>query len=404
MDELESWRAKASAHASTDRIGHVIARYFDLIGAVSRDGVDAESVGDLVGMLAQDRAFAVSRDRNETNPLRELVYAMAASFGTLIDNLAKSSQHEDNMKMEGTADGSNAADPEYLLPKEEPLGLDMSPGVGLLPSLHEDQMERARRERERAGTGDDEPRSSMNQPSRKRPRLQPVQQLQHEGDDEDDVVALEQKCETCGRMFDSVVSLMNHLATAHRETPKRDSEPSKAIVMSASDQRVPPMHLPPHLPPHTATVPMPLPAGLPMIPLVQQPRAAPTVLLTPRQEPGRSTAQPPSSMRSLSHTGEIDGRLPGLTGTPETHKHPCELCPAKFKYPSGLRDHMRKHTGERPYQCPVCPEAFVNASLLKSHQRDDHGMLPFLCPGCDEKFALCSQLTQHKKTAMHGYS
>ncbi|GMT03750.1 hypothetical protein PENTCL1PPCAC_25924, partial [Pristionchus entomophagus] len=89
MSELEDLRTKACGLSSSDRIGHVIARTFDVFGAVSRDGVGSESVSEMVELLAQDRAFAMKKDNNDSTPLRELVYGMIGSFGSMIEDIAK---------------------------------------------------------------------------------------------------------------------------------------------------------------------------------------------------------------------------------------------------------------------------------------------------------------------------
>ncbi|GMT03756.1 hypothetical protein PENTCL1PPCAC_25930, partial [Pristionchus entomophagus] len=89
MSIFEEYRTKACGLSSSDRIGHVIARTFDVIDAVVRNGVGSETVCELIELLAQDRAFAMKRDNNVSTPLRELVYGMIESLGSMVEDIAK---------------------------------------------------------------------------------------------------------------------------------------------------------------------------------------------------------------------------------------------------------------------------------------------------------------------------
>ncbi|XP_043378648.1 zinc finger protein ZIC 4-like [Chelonia mydas] len=96
-------------------------------------------------------------------------------------------------------------------------------------------------------------------------------------------------------------------------------------------------------------------------------------------------------------------------GGPEQPNHICdwegcarEKKPFKAKYK--LINHIRVHTGERPFLCPFpgCEKVFARAENLKIHKRIHTGEKPFVCEfaGCDRSFANSSDRKKH----IHGHS
>ncbi|XP_069320086.1 zinc finger protein 131-like [Eulemur rufifrons] len=47
--------------------------------------------------------------------------------------------------------------------------------------------------------------------------------------------------------------------------------------------------------------------------------------------------------------------------------HICQYCEKQFDHFGHFKEHLRKHTGEKPFECPNCNEKFARNSTLKCH-------------------------------------
>ncbi|XP_022667038.1 transcription factor Sp3-like isoform X5 [Varroa destructor] len=76
------------------------------------------------------------------------------------------------------------------------------------------------------------------------------------------------------------------------------------------------------------------------------------------------------------------------------------VCPqsAGFSYRCKLLDHMRSHSGERPFHCDVCGRGFSQKNHLTRHMMIHTGERPFACEFCGRGFYRKDKLTRHRRT------
>ncbi|XP_030638989.1 zinc finger protein 516-like [Chanos chanos] len=72
---------------------------------------------------------------------------------------------------------------------------------------------------------------------------------------------------------------------------------------------------------------------------------------------------------NTSESVEVIEPLPGTEEEDKATSYDCSVCGRSFPFQSSLSQHMRRHTGARPYKCPYCPHRASQKGNLKVHIR-----------------------------------
>ncbi|XP_042233581.1 protein bric-a-brac 1-like isoform X5 [Homarus americanus] len=86
---------------------------------------------------------------------------------------------------------------------------------------------------------------------------------------------------------------------------------------------------------------------------------------------------------------DSDGQRPNKSGTTGpgrgqdiSRMHKCSYCDYTTYFTTNLRNHMRRHTGEKPYSCPHCSYSAITKQSLERHLHTHRRETPFQCPFC----------------------
>jgi uncharacterized C2H2 Zn-finger protein len=91
--------------------------------------------------------------------------------------------------------------------------------------------------------------------------------------------------------------------------------------------------------------------------------------IVPKWKRSKSRSRSPQHSIGADNTGASSslGRTAAANQrkqSPSNLSHQCNVCLACFPKGNKLRNHMRTHTGERPFQCDICKMRFTNNSSL----------------------------------------
>ncbi|XP_059619794.1 zinc finger protein 58-like [Phlebotomus argentipes] len=73
----------------------------------------------------------------------------------------------------------------------------------------------------------------------------------------------------------------------------------------------------------------------------------------------------------------------------------CDLCGKNFCSRKSLRDHLRLHSGDKPYKCEDCDKTFATASHLSSHRRIHKTAKLHKCEKCGTEYTRSYDLKKH---------
>ncbi|GAB6019260.1 Zinc finger protein 1, variant 2 [Chamberlinius hualienensis] len=198
------------------------------------------------------------------------------------------------------------------------------------------------------------------------------------------------KCPHCNKAFASSLSYQDHLSSQH------------GIVNSPSPSQ--PLSLLPPPPPPSLSLPLQQPP-----PMIISPTN--TSLISPLAVAGMGIVDPYSSHHHSNAAASNGFTCSNCSATfarrDQLEKHElahsnapqeCKQCHKTFANVYRLQRHMISHDESavlRKFKCPECEKAFKFKHHLKEHIRIHSGEKPFSCPNCSKRFSHSGSYSSH---------
>ncbi|KAJ9594191.1 hypothetical protein L9F63_014351 [Diploptera punctata] len=100
----------------------------------------------------------------------------------------------------------------------------------------------------------------------------------------------------------------------------------------------------------------------------------------------------------ISTSEELSKYMMVTLDSPSGPRYGCLECNKTFSQKGYVKEHLKIHTGEKPFACSVCGRCFRNNYMLKVHFRLHTGEKNFKCEKCSAKFTERGALVSHFRT------
>eukprot|EP01083_Nonionella_stella_P011856 33632_1 len=105
-----------------------------------------------------------------------------------------------------------------------------------------------------------------------------------------------------------------------------------------------------------------------------------------------------SSDRPVTHHLQENQDKKRMPPPKRPKKHECPYCSYATRRKIHLTNHVRTHTGEKPFKCLVCGKAFTAKKGLKSHERTHLPAKQFQCEYCGKGLSSRNSLKVHTRS------